>query len=721
MAELIVNTPEGTVLRYRLGRQTVLGRHPDCDIVLTDPMSSRRHCKIEQGPNGHFFVEDNNSANGTALNNDFLRTRMPLREGDAIQIGSTVLTLRVDSKPLSQPGMGDVQDPSLSIVRLREDEAEAEPSIDFSMAAGRGVVTAEEESSSDLAQLKRVTGRLKVLLDIGQSLGSSLEPHKVLQTCLDKLFEVFTQAERGFVLLYGPDGQIPSSIAEQNKEGGPAGGDGPLSVHKIRNPVPGQENEVAISRTIVKRVREKRQSVLVSDATNDAAYNPAMSMARLEIHSVMCSPLVVGNEDLGILYLDTKDAARRFVPDDLNLLNAVTGQLAVVIKNAELARQAATEAVSRQNLQRFLSPHLVELIIKKELNVELGGSMKRGTVFFSDIVGFTRMAAQMKPNDVVALLNRYFRVMQEIIFSRGGTVDKTGGDAIMAFWGVLVDAEFATANACTAALEMQNAMFVFNRELAADANIVKPPEPLGHGLGLNTGEFIAGNIGSDKKIEFTVIGNAVNLAQRVESIAGRGQVFLGEGTYADIKDRAVVVRMPDCPVKNVAKPIQVYSLRGIVPPSNVSAGAPASPYNITSRVEPGAQTVMYSLPCRLVVDGQPPVAGLVVRMVFSRPERRARMQVQVERPLPQGARCRLEWQLLEKPSLSPLGCEIDRAWDPNAPQREVAEGGTSLIEVQSEEGSLLLSAENVADDVMAFRVGAEIPTDLRSHEDIVRA
>ncbi|MBE7463485.1 MAG: FHA domain-containing protein [Planctomycetes bacterium] len=731
MAELIVNTPEGTVQRYRLGPVTILGRHPDCDIVLTDPMSSRRHAKIELGPNGQYFVEDNHSANGTALNNDFLRTRLPYRDGDTLQIGSTLLTLRLNPMqvPRTLPGPQHLSDASLSIVRVREDVSEAAPSIDYSMAAGKGAVTAEEESSSDLIQLKRVTQRLKLLLDIGQALASSLEPRKVLMTCLDKLFEVFPQAERGFILLYGPDGEIPQSIAAEGLESDAlTTRQGPVSVQKVRNPVPGQEHEVAVSRTIVNRVRELRQSILVSDATSDAAYNPAMSMARLEIHSVMCSPLIASDDDLGILYLDTKDAARRFGPDDVNLINAVTGQLAIVIKNAELARQAASEAASRQNLQRFLSPHLVDRIIKKELTVELGGSLKHGTVFFSDIVGFTRMAAQMRPGDVVALLNRYFRVMQEIIFARGGTVDKTGGDAIMAFWGVLVSAEFATANSVTAAIEMQNAMFVFNRELALDENIVKPPEPLGHGIGLNTGDFIAGNIGSERKIEFTVIGNAVNLAQRVESIAGRGQVFVGAGTYEEIRDRAIVFRLPDCPVKNVAKPIPIYSLRGIIPPSATGSGTTAgTPHNVTSRVEPGSQSILFTLPCKLVQDGRKPVNAVVVRMVCNRSERRARLQVQAETPIPPGSKLRLLWDLQEKPKLSPLNVEVERSWTPKAPgsvpppEQDVGDGSTSLIEIQSEEGSLLLVASDVADDVMELRPGVEIPSDLRSYEEIIRA
>ena len=382
MPELVVTLPDGSITRYRMDRVAVIGRHPECEIVLTDPMSSRKHCRVERSESG-YFIEDNGSANGTILNGEALRGRKPFKLGDVIQIGFTRLAFKEEADGLQAvPARPNLQDPSLSIVSLKEDVAETAPNFDFTMAAGGLAITADEESTSDLTQLKRVTQRLKLLVDMGQALGLALLPRKVMQSCLDKLFEVFPQVERGFVLLLGPDGALPSTIAAETEiQDAIAGRKGPVSVSKVRHPGTGEENEVKVSRTVVKRVLTQRQSVLVSDAAGDADFSPAMSMAKLEIRSVMCTPLVSGSENLGILYLDTKDSAHRFGPDDLNLLTAVSGQLAMVIKNAELARNAAAEAATRANLQRFLSPHLVDLILKKELNVELGGSNKHGTVF----------------------------------------------------------------------------------------------------------------------------------------------------------------------------------------------------------------------------------------------------------------------------------------------------------------------------------------------------
>jgi len=708
MAELVVSTPEGQVLRYRLGPVTVIGRHPECDIVVTDPMSSRRHCKVEMAAPGVFFAEDNGSANGTFLNGELLRARTPMKPGDVIEIGSTKIVLKTEghkataSKEAARP-MSGAFDPGLSFVQLKEDVAEQDVNFEYSVAASNAaVLTDDEASSTDPRQIRKITQRLKLMVEMGMALGTTLEPDKLLDSILDKLFEAFAQSERGFILLFGPKGELPQGISSEQKV---EGFTGPLSFAKTRNPSPGQENALSISRTVVNKVRAKRQSALMSDAEGDVG----LSMARLEIRSVMCAPLVANNEDLGILYLDTKDRNHRFTQDDLSLVNAVAGQVAVVIKNAQLAQAAAAEAANRQSLQRFLAPQLVERVLKGQMKVELGGQYKTGTVFFSDIVGFTRMAGLMRPGDVVALLNRYFKVMVDIIFNRNGTVDKFGGDLIMAFWDVLVEVPSPEAAAVSAAIDMQNAMFTFNCDLAADEAIVKPPEPLGHGIGLNTGEFVAGNIGGDKKLEFTVIGNAVNLAQRMEALAGRGNVFVGQGTFEGIKERAFVVKLPDTYVRNVPHPIPVYSVRGIIPPGPISDGPGVGD---TSRLAQGATDMVMSMPCKLTVAGQPEYDGLMVRMSCSRNEKRGRFQILTSKPLPRGAQAELVWNLNETQELLPLKGEVEVTWG-EAPPPE----GTP----KPNYGTVVLHCVDLPEDILSIRPGVMTVSPLKSMDEIVRA
>jgi len=698
-AELIITAHDGESRRVALGEKAMIGRHPECEVVLTDPQSSRRHCKIERAGET-FCAEDNASANGTLLNGEPLRARTTLKSGDTIRIGSTDLVLRVvaGAKPKTF-------EPTMSIVRL-EDEAGEEPSFHFAQNAGTGVVSEEEVASQDVTRLKQVTQRLKLLVDVGQALGSSLDPHKLLTTCLEKLFEVFPQADRGIIVLYGPDGALPTMLTPEADQNATLDRrKGPMTKVKFRNAAAAQDNEIKLSRTVINRVRTQKQSVLISDATGDAA---GMSMARFEIKSLMCAPLLIGADDLGIIQLETKSRMQAFTPDDLGVMTAVAGQMAVVIRNSDLAREAALQAAHRENLSHFLSPQLVDQVLEGKLSVELGGTEKKGTIFFSDIVGFTKLASKMSPQNVVALLNRYFTVMQNIIFKRGGSIDKCAGDNIMAHWGVVGETPNFTLAAAAACVEMQIALFTFNRDEARKKEIVLPPTPLGHGIGLNTGVVCAGNIGSDRNIEFTVIGYALNLSARIEAMAGRGQTFFGEGTFAEIKDLALCVRMPDCPAKNVEKPLPVYSVRGIVPPERIE----------TKQL----QDVLFCLPCVLTAGNERVEA--VVTCIRPAPSG-FKLRLEVERPLPEGLDITVSWALPEKPSLPAFAAKVERCGqtgDNPGSAASTAQGRmTAILEEPIHAGGMLLVAPQLPPEIAGLGPGVLLPSDLTSHEQIIRA
>jgi adenylate cyclase len=179
-------------------------------------------------------------------------------------------------------------------------------------------------------------------------------------------------------------------------------------------------------------------------------------------------------------------------------------------------------------------------------------------VLFSDIIGFTAMSEKMTPAQVVAKLNRYFTIMQKLIYDHGGNVDKFSGDAIMAFWGVPRSGPHDVSDAVLTAIRMQEKLWPFNLQLKAEGQ-----QPIHMGIGLNFGEFIAGNIGSEDKIEFTLIGDDVNLAARLEELAGRGQVLVSEATWLPIKHLVCAVRLPPVTLKGKSLPVTVYSIRAV--------------------------------------------------------------------------------------------------------------------------------------------------------------
>ena len=697
-AELVITTPDGATMRHSLREKAMIGRHPECEVVLTDPMSSRRHCKIERAESGLIYVEDNGSANGTLHNNEPLKARTLLNNGDTLQIGGTHLVLRLDV-----PAKKAAYEQAVSIVHLDDEEA-SEPSFDFAQNAEANVLSDDEASSSDIGKLKRVTERLAKLIDISKVMGTTLDSQKLLNICLDKLFEIFPQTDRGIVVLAGPDGSLPSTRSPEKEQAGTLESrKGAIPAVKYREGA-GQDNDVRLSRTVVNRVRSERQAVLVSDASGDAA---GLSMARFEIKSLMCAPLLIEKADLGFIQLETKSRQHAFTRDDVGVLTAVAGQVAVVIRNAELQRDAAAAAAQRENLSRFLSPDLVEEVVNGNLSVALGGTEKKGTIFFSDIVSFTKLAGRMSAQNVVTLLNRYFTVMQNIVFRRGGSIDKCQGDNIMAHWGVLGDQGDFTASAVTAAIEMQIALFTFNRDEALRNEIVLPPTPLGHGIGVNTGIVCAGNIGSDRKIEFTVIGDTVNLSARIEALAGRGQVFVGEPTWEEIKERAFCIRMPDCPAKNVEKPLPIYSVRGIVPPDCVLKPKPGEALPL------GA--LLFSLPCML--NGEAQRSGAMATQIVHS-EGGLRLTLQTEKAFEPGAGVTLDWALPEKPTLPRLAGTVEKCSPPHV---KTASGQTPKDEPQFAPGTLVLKVASVPPELAAWRPGVLLQSDLKSAEEIIRA
>ncbi len=185
----------------------------------------------------------------------------------------------------------------------------------------------------------------------------------------------------------------------------------------------------------------------------------------------------------------------------------------------------ADEARLRGNLSRFLSRDLVASIVSGAHPLTLGGRRLPVTVLFADVVSFTPLAESKPPEEVVAILNELFSLLTEIVFRHEGTVDKFVGDSIMAVWG----APFASADHADKALAAAEDMLRFV-EAANDGWREKYGVSIQLGVGVNTGEAVAGNIGSDKRMEYTVIGDAVNVAARLEAIAAPSQVLVSAAT-----------------------------------------------------------------------------------------------------------------------------------------------------------------------------------------------
>jgi len=525
-AQLVAGEDFPGVKVFRITGETILGRLTDATLQIPDPKVSRRHARIYQDGED-FVLEDLGSSNGTILNGLKIK-REQLSEGDRLTVGSYDFTFqRLQAKPRIRTKIVDADSGSIESTEGGSTLQMVDATQEFALDALAG------EGDDQINQTRK---RLELLRNVSEAIAHILDTDMLLDSIMDQLFETFSSADRGFIML----------VEENSTDLTPA-------VARNRQSNAGDE-EITVSQNIIKEVMENQQAVLSSDAMGDERFDHLQSIAEFSIRSMMCAPLLCAGRVLGIIHIDTTNPGNLFERDDLLLLIGIATQAAQAIRNAELVKEKEQEVTQRARLERYFSPTVVEAMMRGEVSMELGGSTVTGTVLFADIVGFTAMSETMEPVKVVDLLNRYFRFVNEIIFKYSGSINKFGGDAVLALWGVIPKDPGHAIHTVEAAMEMQNTLFRFNADLE---------HPIGTGIGINTGSFLAGNIGSESHREFTVIGDNVNLSQRVESCSTRGQVLITEATRRLISRPLALVSFDPIQVKGKQEPVTIHSVRGL--------------------------------------------------------------------------------------------------------------------------------------------------------------
>jgi adenylate cyclase len=302
-------------------------------------------------------------------------------------------------------------------------------------------------------------------------------------------------------------------------------------------------------------MREK-VALLSQDAKMDAQFLGAESIVSQGVRSTICAPLITESNVHGVLYADRLDPFATFTPDHLELISAVAAQTAVTVETIKAHTRLAREEVARANYSRFMPEYVVKQLLESPNSFRLGGVNQTVTVLFADIRGFTALSERENPEKVVGLLNRYFSAMTDIIFDHGGTLDKYIGDGLMAIFGAPTATPEDALNAVKAAVTMQKRITTLNEELRVDGM-----EQIAVGIGLHTGEATIGYIGSDKRSEYTAIGDTVNLASRLESNAAGGQILISEATSTASGNLIPVNTREPLTVKNRVQPVDVFEVR----------------------------------------------------------------------------------------------------------------------------------------------------------------
>ena len=518
MYELVFITGARAGQTVAVNRTMLAGRSPECQIEVPDPNASRQHCRfVFDGQT--VTVADNGSSNGTFLNDVKLTGPQKLEVDDVVRLGETRLRLQLAGEG------GDSA--SSSIFGFREQEEDLSQSIVLSVSD----IVQQGQSPEILAQ------RLAAIIKVSNTLVNIDKIDEIFAGILETLFEVFPQTDRGFLM-------IGSSV-----EG--------LEPKAVRSRDLGATENLSVSTSICRHVFQTKAAIIF-DSSKGGDFDQGMSIVSLKIRSAMVIPLIVKDEVLGMLQLDTPDRGRAFTKADLELALAVSHQAAIALNNALLLQKVSAQTRTRDNLMRFLPGGLVQQVIDGQLDIAVGGRSCSGAILFSDIIGFTSMSETLDPAKLITLMNAYFKRVVPFIQRNGGSVDKFMGDAIMAVWGVPLDKGDSASNAALAALGMQNALIGFNSTQAAEG------EPqLDHGIGINHGPVTAGNIGYENRIEYTVLGDTVNTAQRLEATAGRGQILISGGAWQALGGAGYGLALPPVKAKNKATAVTTYSLRGL--------------------------------------------------------------------------------------------------------------------------------------------------------------
>ncbi|HEY2847892.1 MAG TPA: adenylate/guanylate cyclase domain-containing protein, partial [Pyrinomonadaceae bacterium] len=401
------------------------------------------------------------------------------------------------------------------------------------------VVTPEEAKD-----LRRKAKILELLYEMSRTLGTVLELDELFKRVTDLIFRG-TPADRVVALLANDQTGELEQMATRVRDD---------SIQKLTE-------HLAVSRTITNKVMHDRLAILSQDAKTDEQFQGAESIVSQGVRSTICAPLITQSGVHGVIYADRLDPFAAFRPDHLDLISAVAAQAAITVETVRTHNRLTREEVARENFRRFVPEHVVDQLLEKTSGFSLGGVNQTITVLFADIRGFTAFAENQKPDKVVGILNQYFSAMSEIIFGNQGTLDKYIGDGLMALFGAPTATADDPQNAVKAAVAMQRKAAelhgVFLKEGFKDFAI---------GVGLHTGEATIGFIGSDKRSEYTAIGDTVNLASRLESqarpesIAGRGKILISEATARAAGDIFPLTARPPLTVKNRRQPVDIFEV-----------------------------------------------------------------------------------------------------------------------------------------------------------------
>jgi adenylate cyclase len=532
----LVSTAGDQSIDVKPGVTLVVGRAVNSDIPIYDPTISRQHAQLS-AEDGGVRVTDLGSSNGTFLNGGRV-TEALAAVNDVVTFGKVAFYVRAAVRPATkpkEPAAFAASKPAGATIVRQLPVREVSGAIQSPLKRLSGAPTPRAEEAAVVEpSVARSAKKLELLLEISKQLSRQLEVDRLLESVVDFTFQVMDVDRCSILLCELATGELVPRISKSRL------GEGSASARHV-------------PQSIARKAVSERVAILTDNAAEDERFK-GKSILVQSVRSAMGAPLVASDGTVvGLIYVDNLTATHAFTDEDLEFLIAFSGVASVAMENSQLSDRIRREALVLSNFQRYFSPDLAKMIAEHGEEVKLSGTKRPVVILFSDIRGFTPMSEKMEPDDVAQLLREYFTEMVEIVFRHGGTLDKFIGDAIMALWGAPFSTPDDADKAMAAAIEMQRALVPLNEHWTAGGK----PE-ISIGVGINWGEVFAGNVGSEQRLEYTVLGDAVNTASRLCSKAAKGEIMISEPFYKRLKNPPEVEAREPIPLKGKSKPVANY-------------------------------------------------------------------------------------------------------------------------------------------------------------------
>jgi adenylate cyclase len=372
-----------------------------------------------------------------------------------------------------------------------------------------------------------------LLYQLARDLSSSLDLDTVLEKVMDRVITLM-KASRGFIVLVDAT-------------------DGSLSVQMSSGSDPEKARQFLGSRTVIEHVVQTGQAVVTTDASLDDRFKGQQSVIMQNLRSIIAVPLVTKGKVIGAVYVDNPFRAAIFEEKDKEFLQAISDLAAIAIDNA---RQYERSEFLRQLFEAHVNKQVTDYVLTRSARTLrfLPGERREVTILNSDIAGFSTLSQSMDAQELVAFLNDYFRRMIRVVLDNGGNIDKFQGDGMLVVFGAPNPMDDHAERALRAALAMVHEVELFNREQTAAGR-----GSISVGMGLDSGEVVAGHVGSDDRMEFTLIGVPVNNSAYLSKVRP-ARVLMSEATRSRVPDGFTVADYEPLHLKGARGPQAIYEL-----------------------------------------------------------------------------------------------------------------------------------------------------------------